>query len=479
MDLDPQQRQLKKLIAGHDAIKGRIAELNAYYEGKQPLSYLAPELLVEMQDRIRNVVINWPRLIVDTLDERLDVEGFRLAGQAGTDDRLWRIWQANDLDECSQQGHVDALAMKRSYAIVGANGDEPDEPIITVESPLDVYADNDPRTRQVRAAVKRWKDDPDPDSGSTLQVDHATLYLPDQTSWWVKGSDGVWALDEVAGGVDDHELGAVPVVPIVNRPRIKKPWGTSELADVLPLSDAACKIATDMMVSAEFHAMPRRWALGFGAEDFQDQDGNPVSTWSKVAGRIWATDKTRAEGAEVGQFPEANLKNFHDTITALAKLVSSLTGLPPQFLGEVATNPASADAIRSSETRLVKRAERKQRVFGGSWERVMRLALRIATGEWDPTLRRMETVWRNAATPTEAETADAAVKGYQAGVVPLRQTRERMGFSAEQIRLMESEDAAQAAREARMLKLEPQQDVQTRVTERVVVPPVEGDVPAA
>ena len=51
---------------------------------------------------------------------------------------------------------------------------------------------------------------------------------------------------------DVHNLSVVPVVPLVNRSRIIDTDGVSELADVVPLSDAACKIATDMMISAEF-----------------------------------------------------------------------------------------------------------------------------------------------------------------------------------------------------------------------------------
>src|SRR5919108_1826804 len=110
---------LTHLIRCHDREKGALQELDAYYEGTQPLSYMAPELVVELNDRIRQVVINWPRLVVDSLEERLDVEGFRLAGEAEADGRLWEWWQANDLDEESQLGHLDALTMRRAFVIVG------------------------------------------------------------------------------------------------------------------------------------------------------------------------------------------------------------------------------------------------------------------------------------------------------------------------------------------------------------------------
>lgn len=440
---DDELKTLARLIQQHDQCKSGLQEMDAYYEGNQPLSYMAPELIAELSDRIRQVVINWPRLVVDSLEERLDVEGFRQAGAAQADEQLWRWWQANDLDEESQLGHLDALIMQRAYVIVGSrtgpdaedddDGDvDEDSPLITVESPLETYAQRDPRTRDVTAAVKRWSVD---DPSTTTKTEYATLYLPDSTIWF-KQSAGTWEETDR----DDHELHVVPVVPMTNRARTRNRDGVSELKDVIPLSDAACKIATDMMVSAEYHAIPRRVAFGFNESDFVDENGNPVTAFSRVVGRVWATEKSTLDGADVKQFPEASLNNFHETINSLAKLVASLSGLPPHFLGMATDNPASADAIRSSEARLIKRAERRQRAFGGAWEQVMRLATRIQTGDWDSELRGLETIWRDASTPTIAQAADAAVKLYAAGIVPLRQTREDIGYTSTQIARMEEAD---------------------------------------
>lgn len=433
---------LKHLIACHDKELSELNRLNSYYEGKQPLSYMAPELEAELQEQVRQVVVNWPRLVVDSIEERLDVEGFRLPGEADGDEDLWRIWQANDMDEQSQQGQLDALVMRRSYVIVGANEVDPLTPLVTVESALDMHAEFDPRTRRVAAAVKRWCEDGE----DGQKIDRATLYLPDATVWFVKVT-GDWVEDELITR-DDHELGEVPVEVMANRRRLKAPGGVSELHDVIPLSDAACKIATDMMVSAEYHATPRRVAFGFGEEDFVDENGRRVSAFSRIIGRMWATEKNRKDdGADVVQFPEASLDNFHKTLNQLAQLVASLSGLPPQFLGYSTQNPASADAIRSSETRLVKRAERKQRAWGGTWERVMRLVIRFRDGEWSDDARSLETLWRDASTPTVAQAADAAVKKFASKIVPLRQTREDLGYTQVQIERMEEQDE-EAAQDA-------------------------------
>lgn len=434
---------LKHLIDCHDREKGELRLLDSYYEGEQPLSYLAPELQAEMDERIRSVVVNWPQLVADSIEERLDVEGFRFPEEAESDKELWRIWQANRLDAKSHQGHLDALVMRRSYVIVGAREGDDVTPLITLESALDVFAEHDPRTGEVEAAVKRWCEE----HPGGAKTDYATLYLPKSTSWWVKGRSGVWAEDPERER-DEHDLGEVPVVPLANRARLKKPGGVSEFKSVIPLSDAACKIATDMMVSAEYHATPRRVAFGFGDEDFQDEQGRRVSAFSRIIGRVWATERRRGSGddggADVLQFPEADLANFHSTINQLARLVASLAGLPPHFLGYATENPASADAIRSSESRLVKRAERKQREWGEAWEQVMRLALRIRDGVWDPRVLSLETIWRDASTPTIAQKADAAVKLHTAKIVPLRQTREDMGYTQAQIERMEEADEAAA-----------------------------------
>lgn len=433
---------LKHLIACHDKELPELRRLNSYYEGKQPLSYMAPELQAELQETVRQVVINWPRLVVDSVEERLDVEGFRFPGEPAADEELWRIWQANDMDEQSQQGHLDALIMGRAYVVIGTREDDAETPLITVESPVDMYAEFDPQTREVRAAVRRWCEDGD----DGRKVEHTTLLLPDATSWWVR-EKGEWVEDPELER-DDHAMGEVMVEVLANRPRLKCPNGVSELMDVIPLSDAACKVATDMMVSAEYHATPRRVAFGFGEEDFVDANGRRVSAFSRIIGRMWATEKNRKEdGADVIQFSEASLSNFHETIKQLATLVASMSGMPPHFMGHATDNPASADGIRSAETRLVKRSERKQRGNGGTWERVQRKVIRIKSGVWDPAARSLETIWRDASTPTVAQKADAAVKLFQAGIIPKRQTREDLGYTQAQIERMEEQDE-QAAQDA-------------------------------
>ena len=397
-----------------------LDRVDRYFEGEQPLKYMARAMEAEIGDRVSQLVLNWLRFGAEAYENRLDIEGFRYRGSASSDAELWRIWQANGLDEQAQQAHLDALVLGRSYVIVGSPDDESDDPIVTVESPFQVFAERDPRTRRVSAAVKRWQE-----GEGTEVVQRATLYLPDSTESFATGKDG-WVS---AGAADVHELGRVPVVPLVNRPRILRPDGLSEFQDVIPVADAANKMATDMMVSAEYHAMPRRWAVGLSANDFVDENDKPISVWSRDTGTLWGSEN---KDAKFGQFQESDLTVFHNSIKMLAQLASQMLALPPHYLSFVGDNPSSADAIRSSETQLVKRVERKHTYFGGSWEDVQRLVLRFKTGKWDEEAKTLETVWRDPSTPTVAQVADATVKKVQTGIVPVEQARIDLGYTQQQ-----------------------------------------------
>jgi hypothetical protein len=439
---------LPYLVQRHDAELPSLEGLDAYYEGEQGLSYMHPEILAEVQDRLKAVIIGWPQLVVDAIEERLDVTGFRLPGAESADEDLWKVWQYNDLDEQAPQAHVDALALSRSYVTVGTRANS-DIPLVTAESPLELYAAIDPRDRTVQAALRRVNQ---PEDLVRVAERTATLYLPDETIWY-DWNGGSWK--EIQR--DPHNLGEVPVTPIVNRPRLRQArktransyqlrYGRSELAAVLPLSDAANKLATDMMVAAEFVAIPQRGFLGVGPNAFRDKDGNQLSPTQVLMGQLLAIPG-KGNDTKTFEFSTADLNKFIGAINALAHVVAAMAGLPPQYLGYATDQPASADAIRSAESRLIKRAERKQVAFGGSWERVMRLVRRFQdpSSANDPALHRMETMWRNAATPTIAQSADAAIKLYtapngQTPIVPLRQTREDLGYTNVQIDRMEDED---------------------------------------
>ena len=101
---------------------------------------------------------------------------FIKAGEDKVDEDLWDGWIANDMDSESPKVHDDALTYGIGYVTVGTNEDDPEHPLITVESPFEMSVIVDPRTRKVTSAVRRYQDE---ESGTQ----YATVYLPNQTQW--------------------------------------------------------------------------------------------------------------------------------------------------------------------------------------------------------------------------------------------------------------------------------------------------------
>lgn len=399
-----------------------------YYRGEQAIRQLG--ISVPPQLAGLRTVVGWPAIAVESIEERLDIEGFRYPDQAGGDQALWDIWQANDLDEESQLGNLDALIFGRAPVAVGSGDADGDPPIITVESPLDMSVDYDPRTRRVRAAVRLFQVD---------EERRLTLYLPGATITAALGANA----DAKVIDRDDHRLGTVLVASIANRQRTHDRAGASEItSDVMSITDAACRTLIGAEVSREFYGAPQRYILGASESDFQAADGTPKSAWETYIGRVLALEgDDKGNLPKVGQFDASSPAPYVEVLNMYARLFASRIGLPPHYLGYTTDNPASADAIRSSEARLVKRAERKQRAFGGAWEQVMRLALLARDGRVPDPARRIETIWRDAATPTQAAQADATQKMVAAGiwVADSDVTLERSGLTTGEIERMKAD----------------------------------------
>lgn len=396
-----------------------VRSLNDYYEGAHKLEQLGLSIPEELKHF--TVTLNWPRVGVDAPEQRLDVQGFRMPGGTADQD-LWRVWQANNMDERQSFAHIDALALGRSYVCVGTNPEDRSTPIITVESPMEMIAVRDQATHRVTAALRLYGADP-----VTGQDAKATLYLPNRTLWLVK-RNGVW-VDEYPP--DEHNLGSVPVVVMVNRNRATRRHGSvvegvSEMADLIPIADSVSRAITNAQLAQETMVAPQRGILGATKGDFIGADGQPLDAWKAYFGSVWAVGNANAK---TFQFDAAELSNFETVTNMYARLASGVSGLPIEYFGLNTQNAPSAEGQRAGETRLIKKAERKQVSFGHGWESVMRLVIRFRDGVWSEDAKRLETIWRDAGTPTVAQATDAIVKRYQAGLVDWETAQERLGES--------------------------------------------------
>ncbi|WP_422747912.1 phage portal protein [Mycobacterium sp. WMMD1722] len=406
----------------------RYADLDRYYDGKQPLAFLSPEAKTALGNRFGVMASNLPRLAVTALAERLRVTGF--TGEAAG---VWPDWLRNDLDQTSGVAHREALLLGDSYVIVWT--DPFGRPRVTVESAKQVAVLTDPGSREVVAAVKRWED-------TQAKTTEAFVYLPDEIRHLRADQQGAVANGFHTVEVFPNPLGVVPVVNLRNTDRIVGDWGSSEVDDLKPLVDALNKSLADMMVTSEFVGRPRRWATGIELTEepvFDDEgapvldlDGQPVMREVNPIPEGHRAMISESDQAKFGQLNAADLSGYEASVRVILGQIMAVSTLPAHYVGVFTDNPASADALRAAEASLTARAEARQQTFGRAWEQVAKLMVAVRDGR-DPAQVEARVQWADAATRSVAQEADAVVKLYQAGLLPISAALAKLGYSDDEI----------------------------------------------
>jgi hypothetical protein len=442
---------IKRLGAELDRRSVDYVKADAYYRGEHGPRFIKTrfrELFARLFEHYRE---NFCAVVVDSIDERLDVDGFRFPAAAGTDPAAtdpaaWQIWQDNGLDARSQLAHTEALIKGLCYVLVSPFDRERvggRSPLITVEDPCQVIVATSPSGSERIVGMKRWQDD-------IAGIWFATLYFPDRIEKW-QATQRRWANQHASGVtgeqrwerrvVDgevwplDNPLEVVPIVPLVNRPRLGRQAGMfsaiegrSDIADVMPIQDAINEIALDGLVAVDKAAFPQKWASGVEIPIDPDTK-KPMTPWKPDIEALFATPVV---DAKFGSFDAADLAQYSGQITAKLLSISAITQLPMRVFVQQTGQPSSGEALDASEVMLNKKAERKHRYLGEGWEEVVRLAFLQLGDTARATDTACEAVWKPATSEPSAAKVDAVTKEIASAHVPLDVAWERLGYSATQ-----------------------------------------------
>lgn len=396
---------------------------DAYYRGCPPkMPWLPEQAQAEFRRLLDLTKANYMGLVVDSMVERMQIEGFRVGDTMAADKPTWEIWQRNNLDSASDQVLLESAIGGSSYLLVAPADGTAD---VFAEHPTQAVVEYEPGTaRRARAAgLKVWQDD------LTSQV-MATLYLPGliykfQAPKPVQGqvTKPRWEPREVRGErwPAPNPLGAVPLVEIVNNPRMLA-GGISEIADVTAIQDRIHKTLADRLMTQDFGAFPQKWATGYPDEDAEGNQ-NRVDV-----GRNRMVTSDVAE-TRFGQWDSAPLDPYSAAKREDVKDIASRTRTPAQYLlGEMSN--VNGETLKASESGLVSKVRQRQRTSGEGIEDAMRLARKAAgIGGGDES---METIWRNPEFRTEGELVDALTKMQTLGV-PEEALWERWGATQVEI----------------------------------------------
>ncbi|WP_246033494.1 phage portal protein [Streptomyces hundungensis] len=392
---------------------GNYKRYGEYYDGKhQRMLFAQSKYRTEFAHIFERWNDNFCGLIIDSVNERMFIDGFRLSKEPEEDELAREIWQRNRLDSESNSAHLDAMIQGAAYAIVW--GDEEGKAVISIESAEHVAIQYKPGSRHdIEAAAKFYVDD------------WGRAFC---TLWW---RDKVYTGDWKIGGysidrTEPNPLGRPPVVPIQNRSRlVGEPM--SDLATVIPLQDAINKTVADSLVASEYAAWPQRYVTGLEIQE--DEHGNPVEPFKVAVDKLLQAEDP---AATFGQFAAADLSNYVALVDMLVQHMASISRIPFHYMLK-GGQPPSGDAITSAEAGLVSKTRERMLHFGEAWEQVMRLAIAVENGgSLQEEYEAAEVIWRDPENRTEAQHIDSLLKLQQLSV-PKQQLWQDAGYTPSQI----------------------------------------------
>lgn len=428
-----------------------LTTLENYMTGNAPLPEGAHGLRAAYQTFQQKARVNFAELIVEAVQERMTVTGFRVGDGEELSKEADRIWSYNELDTFSGDVHADMLGLRDGYAIVAPGPDG--IPVITREDPMLVIAEMDPlRPSKPRAALKMFRDEY---SG----FDTAYLYLPgvvycaqrkntgplsgtitvDMTGWeWVAGKSPMrWPR-----GFED-------VIPVV---RWHNKNGVGEYERHTDTLNRINYTVLQRLVITALQAYRQRAVkgsekipeveLGPDGSPLLDADGNtiPVDVAALLTpgpGALWLLP----EGVDLWESGTTDITPILAAAKDDIRDLAASTRTPMHMLMPDGANQSAEGASAAREQLVYKAADRIKRASYG-WNQAMALALRMQGAAVN--VLDIETLWSPPERLSLAERADAASKLIPAGVPWRTVMTDILHFSPEKVEEMEKERMADA-----------------------------------
>lgn len=386
----------------------------------------------------------WARLVVDTITERLVVQGVQSTAGEAADARAWQRIVDSRLDSDQRDVHTEALITGVGYVSVSGSGEDVR---ITPETCLEVtHVSVAGDRRVVDAALKVL-----PLGGGGWL---AELYTPQFIVSWEAGYRDARRSPLLDGArapwgepiILTNELGVVPIVPFENRPTTAS-RGLSELDELVPIMQRIQELELAKLIGVYAVTFPQKWATGLKVER-DPTTGKPLAPFESGPMRLWVSENGETR---FGAFPTGDIGQYLRAVDDEVAELAAISRVPSYyFVQSDLANPPSAESLVTSETGLVTKCLDRQLSFGESWEAVIRTASRAAGDAELANDSGLEVLWHTPERRNPAVVADAATKLASVNV-PTEAVWAFLGYSPQAIARMRVQADAQAIREAAAL----------------------------
>lgn len=457
-----------------------LVRYQRYYDGDQNIKWNDARFKEIFGKDFTGVRDNWCEVVVDACADRMTLTGFTVSRIEGEDTdtnstdtvmtaepttsvvradtplpgmveqtedplvdlvqrKVRAIMKRNKYQSMQHTLHVKAQVQRRGYLIVWHDAKDPALARIWFNEAtlIRVWYDEN---GEVEAAAKRWQR---PD-GKTRQ----NLYFRDRIEKWVledltsqvdlrlnqrpaPGQTSNAGLRWVTFADDDdttwpilNPYDRVPVFAFINK-RHSSLEGLSEIETTVTIQDAINKTINDGMVASEYAAFTQKAIAS---------KGRPKDGWKHGPNMLWSTTDT---DARFHQFDPTPLENFVTWVDMLVNHVAG-TSRTPQYMFFTTGQVPSGESLKTVDSGLVNKTQRKCIDFGDEHEAAMLFAVKIELGDQFPADLTLESEWAPVQTRMEKEFWEVQqIKGRLG--VSTRQLLREGDYGDEEISIFEQE----------------------------------------
>lgn len=331
--------------------RDRVLLRYKYYEMKN--DFYNPSKLIPPIFKNLKPVLGWCAKGVDSIADRLVFDGFK-----NDNFLLDQIFDMNSRDIFFDDAVLSALISSCCFVYISEG--KYNEPRLQVIDGSEATGEIDPITRMLTegyAVIER-------DEMGDVKTE--AYFVPGTTYIYRVGQKKPEAFT-------NKNVPYAALVPIVYRPDAKRPFGHSRISRAcMELTQEALRTQLRFEVASEFYSFPQKYILGLDPKALFENDEDKVKAYMTSILQISKDDD--GEKPVVGQFQQATMTPYNDSMKNIASLFAGEMGLTLDDLGYATANPATAEAIAASHENLRLTARKAQRTFGSGFLNVGYLA---------------------------------------------------------------------------------------------------------
>lgn len=314
----------------------RVLKRYQYYEMKNNIEKIGN--MIPKNYKSLSETLGWCVKAVDSLADRIVFNSFE-----NDNFGLNEIYRLNNYDVLFDSAILSALISSCSFIYITNNNNYPELQVIDGGNATGIIDTTTNMLTEGYAVLER-----DEYGKAVLEA----YFRPYITEYYVNG-----VIDNKLTFF--HKSPFALLVPIINRPDAKRPFGHSRISRAcMNLTQSALRTLLRSEVSAEFYSVPQKYILGLSENaEFNNRAAELSSFLS------FGRDED-GNNPILGQFNQQSMAPHLEQLRTIASVFAGETGLTLDDLGFTSSNPSSSEAIRASHENLRLSARKSQRTFG-------------------------------------------------------------------------------------------------------------------